>query len=97
MKKIFGVSKSMEYPDMFIIKMEAVPSKGQMKGAPSVLQARLLGVSYPTYLKILRDNFGAELVGKNHYYVVPYFTFEKDAAYMVKKLNKIAEEMFTKI
>lgn len=42
-------------------------------GSYQVMSARLLNVSYANYLRLCRDEFGAELYRRNCLYVTPYF------------------------
>lgn len=47
------------------------------KGSFAVLGARLMGLSWPDYLRMCRDVFGAEIIGKHSMYPVIYFTEDK--------------------
>ena len=51
-----------------------------------ILGSRLFGLSYPNYLRYLRDEYGATLVGK----VIPrfYFKEKKDCERVINELNK---------
>lgn len=57
-------------------------------GSFNVLGARLLGLSWSDYLRLCRDEFGAEIVGKNNYYPVAYFSSKEAAEPLVKLLNE---------
>lgn len=54
-------------------------------GSFNIIAARVLGISFPDYLRLCRDEFGAMLVGKGSLYPVPYF----DKTYAVRQLVKI--------
>ena len=47
------------------------------KGSYAVLGARLMGLSWPDYLRMCRDVFGAEIIGKHTMYPVIYFTEDR--------------------
>ena len=51
-----------------------------------ILGSRLFGLSYPNYLRYLRDEYGATLVGKD----IPsfYFKEKKDCESVINELNK---------
>lgn len=52
-----------------------------------ILGSRLLGLSYPNYLRYLRDKYGATLVGRNG---IPrfYFKEKKNCEKVIDELNK---------
>lgn len=54
----------------------ALPLK-KTNGSYAVLGARLMGLSWPDYLRMCRDVFGAEIIGKHSMYPVIYFTQDK--------------------
>ena len=61
-------------------------------GSYNLLAARLLNLSYAQYLRMCRDLYGAEIVGKNHRYPVAYFKNGSETAkQLVSLLNKRAE------
>lgn len=64
---------------------------GQIYGAPAVLASRLLGLSFPQYLRYCRDVLGAEVIGRKKLYPVVYFTKTPAAAQLVKLLNSRME------
>ena len=43
------------------------------KGSFNLICARLMSLTYPQYLRMCRDCFGAEIIGKNSNYPVAYF------------------------
>lgn len=57
-------------------------------GSYNVYHARIMGLTYASYLRMVRDNFGAKLRGKGHKYPSSFFEDKKDA----EKLAKILDE-----
>ena len=57
-------------------------------GSYSVIMARVMGITYANYLRLCRDEYGAELVGKGFLYPVPYFNELNNAKELVKELEK---------
>ena len=75
----------------FLVKitLEAVAKINTMiQGSYAVLPARLFGLEYHSYLRMVRDIYSAELVGKNSKYVIPYFTDKKKVEDLCLELNK---------
>ena len=56
-------------------------------GSFHVVQARLMGLTYAQYLRMCRDIFGAEIVGKGQLYPVAYFTISKGLHELIEQLN----------
>lgn len=56
-------------------------------GSFGVICARLFGITYPDYLRMCRDHFGAEIIGKGSLYPVPYFKRSKELMDLVDQLN----------
>ena len=78
----------------FLLKCnpEAIPAfDGRIYGAPTVLAARLLGLSFPQYLRYCRDVIGAEVIGRKKLYPVIYFEKNPAAMQLVKLLNSRME------
>ena len=65
-------------------------------GSYNVIMARIMGITYANYLRLCRDEYGAEIVGKNSIYPVAYFTEEKRAKELVKELDKRADKILNK-
>lgn len=60
---------------------------GIKAGSYNVIQARLFGLSFPDYLRFVRDKYHATLVGKSGYtYFI--FTNSADCDALVKELNR---------
>lgn len=59
-------------------------------GSFNIIAARLMGLSYPQYLRMCRDVFGATIVGKNTNYPVAYFDMGDGLLALINSLNKRA-------
>ena len=78
----------------FLIKCnpELIPTfTGRIYGAPTVLASRLLGLSFPQYLRYCRDVLGAEVIGRGKLYPVIYFEKNPATTQLVKLLNSRLE------
>ena len=56
-------------------------------GSFNVICARLFNLDYPQYLRMCRDCFGAEIIGKNSMYPVAYFKRSKALDALIDILN----------
>lgn len=57
------------------------------EGSFNVVCARLFGLPYADYLRMCRDCFGAEIIGKGSQYPVAYFKFSKGLQDLLDQLN----------
>lgn len=62
----------------------------RQKGSYNVIAARVLGFSYPDYLRYVRDNYNALLKGKEGYSYA-YYKNKEDCHRIVVELNKMWE------
>lgn len=53
-----------------------------------VLAARLFGLSYPDYMRMLRDVYGATLSGKNGGWITASFSDAAQCQKVIKELNR---------
>lgn len=86
--KIFYREESASFPGKYMIRADH--EKFHMEyteGSYNVIQARLMGLTYPAYLRMCRDCFGAEIVGKGSNYPVAYFKFSKELNDLIEQLN----------
>ena len=90
MKKIkcFVREESSSFPGKYIIRplhdnfhLECT------EGSFNIICARLMGLTYPEYLRMCRDCFGAEIIGKGSLYPVAYFSFSEGLMALVDQLN----------
>ena len=56
-------------------------------GSYNLICARLLGLTYAQYLRMCRDCFGAEIIGKGSAYPVAYFKRSKELDALIDFLN----------
>lgn len=56
-------------------------------GSFNVICARLFNLDYPQYLRMCRDCFDAEIIGKNSMYPVAYFKRSKELDALIDNLN----------
>lgn len=89
MDKYFYLDESPYYKNKYVIRMnhEKFLFPHGTNGSYNVFIARLLNLSYADYLRYSRDRLGAELVGKNTRYVVPYYEDNASTSALIKLLN----------
>lgn len=60
-------------------------------GSYNIIPARVMGLSYAQYLRMVHDELGAEIIGKGHKYPVAIFKKSKEVSQFIKLLNTRAE------
>lgn len=70
---------------------EQFPFTDGTSGSYNVFLARLAGLSYADFLRMCRDEFGAEIIGKNKLYPVAYFNFGEGLSALTKWLDTRAK------
>lgn len=92
MKKFFWLEQSPSRENKYIIKMnfDELPLV-KTTGSYAILPARLLGLNYADYLRLCRDEFGADIMGKKSLYPIAYFKKDEKVDMLVKILNKRTE------
>ena len=90
MKKIkcFEREESASYPGKYLIKpvYDNFHLTGT-EGSYNVICARVMGLSYAQYLRMCRDCFGAEIIGKGHLYPIAYFPLSNHLRALIDDLN----------
>lgn len=87
-KKIFSVEESPYHPGKYIIRPKYEDFLlNSTEGSYNVICARLFNLSYIDYLRMCRDCFGAEIIGKNSLYPVAYFKRSNELTALVELLN----------
>ena len=66
---------------------EQFPFADGTSGSYNVFLARLAGLSYADFLRMCRDEFGAEIIGKDKLYPVAYFKFGEGLSALTKWLD----------
>lgn len=90
MKKVkcFMREESASYPGKYIIRpIHDNFHLDSTDGSFNVICARLMGLSYADYLRMCRDCFGAEIIGKGSMYPVAYFKFSQQLQDLIEGLN----------
>lgn len=93
-KKYFNCEETMMNPGKYIIRpnFNELPLRCTI-GSYNILPARLMGLSYAQYLRMCRDVYGAELMGKKTMYPMAYFSTPEQATDLLKELDKRAEKL----
>lgn len=90
MKKVkcFMREESASQPGKYIIKpIHENFHLDSTTGSFNVICARLMGISYAQYLRMCRDEFGAEIIGKGSSYPVAYFKLSQGLQDLIDQLN----------
>lgn len=89
MKTYFKLEESPYNPGKYVIRLEHnnLPL-GVVHGSCNVLAARVCGLNWAEYLRMCRDVYGAELIGKNEKFPVAYFSDITKGRPLVLILNK---------
>ena len=69
------------------LKENAMKYFTPMKGSFSVLNARLMGLTFPDYLRYISARYNAHIIGKTVYPII-YFENEQDAKNLANELDK---------
>ena len=86
--KVFYRDESASYPGKYLIRANLDAFHlGCTEGSFNVIQARLFNLTYANYLRMCRDCFGAEIIGKNSKYPVAYFKRSKELDALIDNLN----------
>ena len=72
-----------------------LPLKGT-KGSYNLLASRLMNLSYADFLRMCRDLYGAEIIGKNSMYPIVYFPNSKIGQPLIDELNKRVKILLNK-
>lgn len=57
------------------------------EGSYNIIGARLMGLTYANYLRMCRDVYGAEIIGKNTLYPYPVFKLSQGLNDLIEQLN----------
>lgn len=87
-EKIFYYDESACHPGKYMVRADLEKFHlTYTEGSYNVIQARLMGLTYANYLRMCRDIYGAEIVGKGSLYPYPIFKFSKDLHDLIEQLN----------
>ena len=86
--KCFIKDESASHPGKWIVRpVHENFHLGATTGSYNIICARLMGLTYPQYLRMCRDCFGAEIIGKDSMYPVAYFKRSKELDALIDNLN----------
>lgn len=86
--KVFYRDESASYPGKYMIRADLDKFHCEnTTGSFNILPARLCGLMYSDYLRMCRDCFGAEIIGKGSHYPIPYFKLSKELNDLIDQLN----------
>ena len=86
--KVFYRDESASHPGKYLIRANLDEFHlYSTEGSFHVIGARLMGLTYAQYLRMCRDCFGAEIVGKGSVFPVPYFKLSQGLADLIDNLN----------
>ena len=86
--KVFFRDESATQPGKYMIRADLDKFHlGSTDGSFNVIGARLMGLTYAQYLRMCRDEFGAEIIGKNSLYPYPVFKLSKQLEDLIDNLN----------
>lgn len=90
--KAYFVDKHMYYKGQYKININLeiynkMCAAGPIDTSFNILAARLIGMDYPTFLKYIRQEYGAELHGKKGKYISYSFPSKSKANELIKLLN----------
>ena len=86
--KCFMRDESSVYPGKWkIVPIHENFHLDSTEGSFNVICARLFNLSYADYLRMCRDCFGAEIVGKNSRYPIAYFKRSNELDVLIENLN----------
>ena len=95
MKNIFFVSDDDKLFTVRITSLDPLPFL-YAKGSYNVLKARLFGLEYAEFLRMVRDNYSATLIGQTGY-IIEKFKNRNDASRLCielnKRINQVLKEM----
>lgn len=89
-QKIFYCEESPYHPGTYMIAIhhDKFYCLGlNSTGSYHVLQARIMGLTYANYLRMCRDVFGANIIGKKSIFPVAYFSSYTKINDLIKQLN----------
>jgi hypothetical protein len=89
--KVFYRDESASFPGKYMIRANLDSFHlYSTDGTFNVIGARLMGLTYANYLRMCRDVYGAEIIGKNSAYPVAYFKPNQELNNLINQLNERA-------
>ena len=87
-EKIFYRDESATQPGKYMIRANL--DKFHLlstEGSYNIIGARLMGLTYAQYLRMCRDEFEAEIIGKGNLYPYPVFKLSQGLQDLIDQLN----------
>ena len=93
MKNIYSVEPHAHYNKQYKLHIDfdaynEMCAEGPINVSFNTLAARLMGLDYVSFLKMIRQTYSAELHGKNKKYISYSFTDKSKANELKEELNK---------
>lgn len=86
--KVFYKEESPLHPGKWLIRADFDAFYlNSTEGSFNIIQARLMGLTYAQYLRMCRDVYEAEIIGKDSLYPVAYFQRSEKLENLLENLN----------
>jgi hypothetical protein len=86
--KVFYRDESDTQPGKYMIRVDLEKFYlYSTEGSYNIVGARLFGLTYAEYLRMCRDVYGAEIIGKGSTYPYPVFKLSKGLEDLIDQLN----------
>lgn len=86
--KVFYRDESATHPGKYMVRADLDKFYlNYTEGSYNIIGARLMGLTYAQYLRMCRDIYGAEIVGKGEKYPYPIFKLSKGLEDLIEQLN----------
>ena len=90
-EKIFYRDECVSHPGKYIIRADHEKFHlNSTEGSFAVIGARLVGLTYAQFLRMCRDEYGAEIMGKGSMYPIAYFELSNKLMELIDYLNALA-------
>ena len=86
--KIFYKDECSSYPGKYLVRADHEAFHlDSTEGSFNIIGARLMGLTYAQYLRMCRDVYGAEIIGKGSLYPYPVFKLSQGLIDLIEQLN----------
>lgn len=90
-EKIFYRDECISHPGKYIIRADHEKFHlNSTEGSFAIIGARLVGLTYAQFLRMCRDEYGAEIMGKGSMYPIAYFELSNKLMELIDYLNALA-------
>lgn len=89
MEKYVRYEESLSNKGKYVLTLcyDKLPFPNGTSGSYNILLTRIAGLSYANFLRMCRDVYGAQVIGKNSKYPVAYFSSKEKIESLVKWLD----------